>query len=65
MTTSTIVNVNDCQPSTPGTFVVRAFYTENDQGHLFGPFSTKENAEQCAIVLAARSGVIKATVEVV
>ena len=48
---------------TPGAFQVRAFYTETDAGHVFGPFSTKESAEQCAVTLAARSGVISATVE--
>ncbi len=50
-------------PSTPGTFNVRAFYNETDAGHLFGPFSTKEAAEQCVLALAARAGVINVTIE--
>jgi hypothetical protein len=50
-------------PNTPGTFHVRAHYTETDAGHLFGPFATKEAAENCATVLAAREGVVKATIE--
>lgn len=60
------VNEGSCPPApapTPGTYHVRAFYTETDSGHLFGPFGTREAAEQCATVLAARSGVIKAVVE--
>lgn len=50
-------------PSTPGAYQVRAFYSEVDAGHLFGPFSTLEAAERCATVLAARPDVVKATVE--
>jgi len=62
------VTVNEAAPSppasTPGNYQVRARYTETDAGHIFGPFSTKETAEQCAVTLAARDGVINATVEV-
>lgn len=50
-------------PSTPGQFNVRAFYTENDAGHLFGVFTTRERAEECVNTLAARPGVINATIE--
>lgn len=50
-------------PTTPGTFNVRVWYDENTAGHLIGPFSCKERAEQCLLVLAGRAGVIKATVE--
>lgn len=50
-------------PVTPGTFNVRAFYSETDAGHLFGPFGTREAAEQCAVVLAGREGVIKVIIE--
>lgn len=60
------VTVNEAAsspPSTPGTFHVRAFYSETDAGHLFGPFGTREAAEECALNLAARPGVIAATVE--
>lgn len=49
--------------STPGTFNVRAFYTETDAGHLYGPFSTREKAEECAVTLSARTDVVKAVVE--
>jgi hypothetical protein len=50
-------------PAPPAAFVVRAFYTETDSGHLYGPFATRERAEDCAIALAARPGVIRAAVE--
>lgn len=61
---STTVNVNPDCTVTPGTFQVRAFYTETDEGHLFGPFSTKERAESCLLVLAGRTAVIKAQLEI-
>lgn len=60
------LTVNEASTSTtatPGTFNVRAFYTETDAGHLFGPFATREAAEACATTLAARADVIKATIE--
>lgn len=65
MTLQIIVNeaAASAPPSTPGNFQVRAFYTETDAGHVFGPFSTKETAEQCAVTLAARPGVLRAVVE--
>lgn len=50
-------------PTTPGTYSVRVWYDENTAGHLYGPFSCKERAEQCVLVLAGRPGVIKAAVE--
>ena len=50
-------------PATPGTFHVRAFYNETDAGHLTGPFSTREKAEECAVALASKPGVLKAVVE--
>lgn len=62
--TTTTINVNEnCGPQTPGNFAVRAFYTETDAGHVFGVFTTRERAEQCLLVLAARPGVVKATIE--
>lgn len=65
-TVSTVVNVNpDSCPGTTGVFNVRAFYTETDNGHIFGTFTTRERAEECVLVLAARSNVVKAQVEVV
>ncbi len=65
MNLSIVVNeaVPTSPPATPGTFNVRAFYTEADAGHLFGPFATQQAAEQCVITLAARVGVIKVTIE--
>lgn len=51
--------------STPGTYNVRAKYTETDAGHVFGPFSTREKAEECLVTLSARTGVITAEIEVV
>ncbi len=60
-------NFSECPPPsvvTPGNFNVRAFYTETDAGHIFGTFTSREKAENCLLVLAARSDVIKATVEV-
>lgn len=62
-TMTTTVNVGGDCPATPGTFNVRAHYNEADNGHLFGPFSTREKAEACALTLAGRGNVIKATVE--
>lgn len=62
--TTTTVNVNEnCQSITPGNFNVRAFYNETDAGHLFGVFSSRESAEKCLLILAARSDVIRATIE--
>lgn len=52
-------------PITLGTFNVRAHYNETDAGQLFGPFSTKEAAEQCILILAGRQGVVKVELEVV
>lgn len=64
------VNEAECSPptcpTTPGTYQVRAFYeAQQDSGHTFGPFSTKEKAEQCALVLAGRSDVESVTVEAI
>ena len=42
---------------------VRAFYTETDAGHLFGPFLTRAAAEACVQVLAGRPEVIAAVIE--
>ena len=50
-------------PTTSGTFNVRVWSDENTAGHLIGPFSCKERAEQCLLVLAGRAGVIKAALE--
>lgn len=46
-----------------GPFVVRAYFTEADAGHTFGPFSTRQAAQECAIALAGRAGVIRVTIE--
>ena len=50
-------------PVTPGSYQVRAFYSETDAGHVYGPFGTREQAEATLTVLAARSGVVKAVIE--
>ncbi len=52
-------------PSTPGTYNVRAHYNETDAGQLFGPFGSRERAEECLLVVAARPDVIKAEIETV
>lgn len=61
------VNEGACPPPAPtpeaGVFHVRAFYTETDAGHLFGPFGTREAAEACANTLAGRTDVVKAVIE--
>lgn len=62
-TVNTTVNVNESCPVTPGTFNVRAHYSEVDAGHVYGPFASREAAERCVLTLAARAGVVKATVE--
>lgn len=63
-TVATTVNVNDCAcPVTPGTFTVRAFFNEVDEGHPFGTFASREAAEKCVHILAGREGVLKATIE--
>lgn len=45
------------------TYNVRAVFTKNDAGQVFGPFSSLSVAEQCVLVLAGRSDIIKATIE--
>lgn len=63
-TVSTTVNVGECCPGTPGSFNVRAFYKElNDSGHVYGTFASREAAERCVQILAARSDVLNATIE--
>jgi hypothetical protein len=60
------LTVNEAAPAAPptaGAYNVRAFYNEADNGHLFGPFSSAQAAEQCATVLAGRSGVVKVAIE--
>lgn len=60
------ITVNESGGSTtqtPGTFYVRAHFNETDSGHLSGPFGTREAAEQCATVLAARPGTLKVGIE--
>jgi hypothetical protein len=63
------VNEAECStpcPATPGTYQVRAFYeSQQDSGHTYGPFSTKEKAEECALVLAGRTDVESVTVEAI
>lgn len=66
------VNINladDCggtsTPSTPGLFTVRAFYAGTpDAGHVYDRFTTRERAEQCLLVLASRSDVRRAVIEI-
>lgn len=64
-TITNTVNVSECDAScTPGTFLVRAYYSgAPDDGHLWGPFASREAAEKCAHNLALREGVIKAVIE--
>lgn len=51
-------------PTTPGNFSVRARYQNQlDAGHLYGPFSTREAAERCVLVLSSRTDVLVATIE--
>lgn len=50
-------------PATASIYFVRAHYNEADAGHLYGPFATLQAAEQCALVLAGREGVVKAVIE--
>lgn len=60
-TVNTTVNVNDGPATnTPGSYSVKAHYTDVDAGSAFGPFSTREQAEQCLLVVAARTDVKKA-----
>lgn len=65
MTLNLTVNEGNCSPppSTVGVFNVRAHYTEADAGHLYGTFGTRQEAEHCLLVLAARSDVVYATIE--
>jgi hypothetical protein len=63
---SVVINLNEScgeQTSTPGNFNVRAHYNETDAGHLFEGFTNRERAEQCLLVLAGRSDVVKAKIE--
>jgi hypothetical protein len=61
------ITVNEAGQSAPvtlGTYHVRAFYVgQQDSGHLFGPYGTRQAAEQCALVLSGRANVEKATIE--
>ena len=60
----TVNESGNCTPSTPGSFQVRAFYDgQQDAGHEFGPFSTREAAEQCANTLAGRDDVASVVIE--
>ena len=56
-----------CPAATPGNFNVRAYYTDNDAGHLFGPFSCHQEAERCLLALAGHAaqagGVLRAVIE--
>lgn len=60
------VNEASCgtSPSTPGAFNVRVKYTGAvDDGHVTGPFGTRESAESAAIAALSRSDVQSATIE--
>lgn len=59
----TVNESGESSTQTPGIYNVRAFYDEVSAGHLFGPFGTREQAEECALVLAGRTGVVRAVVE--
>lgn len=51
-------------PSPPGAWRVRAFYlTQQDAGHVYGPFSSREAAERCACNLALRAEARSAVIE--
>lgn len=51
-------------PPTPGVFNVRVKYTaQQDDGHITGPFGTREAAEKAAIAALARAEVQSATIE--
>lgn len=61
---TTTVNVGDCQPTqTPGTYHVRAHYADSDAGYRFGPFASREKAEECLLAVAKRTDVKKAELE--
>ena len=45
------------------TYIVRAVFDARDAGQTFGPFETRESAEQCAIVLAGRDNVLSVSIE--
>lgn len=62
------LNVHEAEcsspPSTPGVFNVRVKYTaQQDDGHLTGPFGTREAAEKAAIAALGRAEVQSATIE--
>ena len=65
---STVINVSG-EPctNTPGRFRVRVHYTvvADDGGSVFGVFNTREQAEECLLVVAARTDVKAAELEVV
>ena len=42
---------------------VRAVYDARDSGYVFGPFDSRDEAEQCVIVLAGRDDVLSAQIE--
>ena len=48
-----------------GPFQVRAKYRDmmRDEGHLFGPFDKRKEAEACVLVLAGRDDVATAQIE--
>lgn len=49
---------------TSGTYSVRVWYLEQpDAGHLYGVFSTRQQAEQCVLNLSFRSNVRSAMIE--
>lgn len=55
---------NTSVASTPGSFNVRAKYDgQQDAGHLYGTFSTRQQAEACVLALAGRDDVQSATIE--
>lgn len=50
--------------STNGSYNVRAKYVgQQDAGHLYGVFSTRQQAEACVLALAGRDDVQSATIE--
>ncbi len=61
-TTTVNVGTGEC-PTTPGTFHVRAHFTESDVGTLFGPVASREAAEKLLLTLAARNDIKKAEIE--
>lgn len=60
------ITVNEATPTTPtptpGNWQVAATYTGVSSPQTFGPFGSREAAEQCAVALAAKTNVLGVTI---